>query len=189
MRLQTAIEDLIVEPREMGIPVHKIEGSTGEYRADVAASHLMVVMQAGGIEKPVDLWVIIIGIPESFETRGETPGEHNIIIVPGGDETPLSQGNRRVELFSIGVEPPGEIDHTDIRGITDQLLARTIIEYEQFLVRIILSQEGFNRLLEQPLVVWRSIIGGTDTTHLHGSVQQDLPSREQREEVSLASLC
>jgi hypothetical protein len=136
----------------------------------------MVMMQASRIEKPIDLWIIIASIPESLETLRETPGEHNIVIVPESDVTPLSKSNRRIEFFSIGGETPGEIDHKDIGGITDQLLARTIIEHEQFLVGIILSQEGFNRLLEQPLRAWWSIICGTNTTHLHDGFQQDLRS-------------
>src|SRR5436305_9023271 len=125
----------------MGIPIHDIEGRTGEDRADVANAHLMVVMQACWIEKPIDLWIIIASVCESLETLGETPGEHNIIIVPKSDETALSESNPRIEFFSIGVETSRYIDHKDIRGITDQLLARTIIEHDQFLVGIILSQE------------------------------------------------
>src|SRR5690348_12705820 len=101
----------------MGIAIYEIEGSTGENRADVATSHLMVVMEAGRIEKPIDLWIIIASVPESFEALRETPGQHNIVIIPESDVTPLSKGNRCIEFFSIGGETPGEIDHKDIRGI------------------------------------------------------------------------
>jgi hypothetical protein len=79
----------------------------------------MVVMEAGWIKKPIDLWIIIAGVCESLETLGETPGEHNIIIIPESDVTPLSESNRGIEFFSIGGETPGEIDHKDIGGITD----------------------------------------------------------------------
>ena len=88
----------------MGIPIHDIESRTSEQRADVTNAHVMVVMQASWIEKPIDLWIIIASIGESLETLGETLGQHNIIIVPKRDETPLSQSNPRIEFFSIGVE-------------------------------------------------------------------------------------
>src|SRR5437763_1593811 len=126
----------------MRIPIHYIEGRTSKNRAHVTNAHDMVFMQALWIEKPVHLWIIVAGICELLDTLGEMPGKHNIIIVPRGYETPLSQSNPSIEFLSIGGETSRQIDHQDIRGITDQLLAGTIINNDQFLIGIILAGTG-----------------------------------------------
>ena len=59
-------------------------------------------------------------------------------------------------------EPLGDVHHAHAGFVADQLLSGAVVDDDQFLVRIVLSQKGLDGLLEEVLVARGTVIGGAD---------------------------
>ena len=145
-----------------GIAADPLERRTPEEGGIVRVANGMIEVEALVVQEPVAPRVEVVGIAEPLDRERQPPRQTDVVVVPRGDELAACQTNGGVLFVAYGWVPLGHVHHAHAGFVADQLLSGAVVEDDQFLVRIVLSQKGRDGLLEEVLVVRGTVIGGAD---------------------------